>query len=86
METTDPAAHGLPGHNWTVKKLKQWASQAFGRLAGRNTLRRVLRPTSRRNVRETHCLSFLTVQLWPGKPCAAGSLVSTASTICFTCC
>ena len=43
MEDTDPAAHGLPGHNWSVKKLKQWACQALGLLAGRNTLRRVLR-------------------------------------------
>jgi transposase len=33
----------LPGHNWTVKKLRQWVYKAFGRLAGRNTLRRLLR-------------------------------------------
>jgi transposase len=33
----------LPGHNWTAKKLRQWTYQAFGRLAGRNTLRRLLR-------------------------------------------
>ena len=43
MENTDPATQGLPGHNWTVKKLKQWVFQTFGLLAGRNTLRRVLR-------------------------------------------
>lgn len=43
MENTDPAAHGLPGHNWTVKKLKQWVLPTFGVYAGRNTLRRLLR-------------------------------------------
>jgi transposase len=43
VENTDPAAHGLPGHNWTVKKLKQWVSQTWGLLAGRSTIRRVLR-------------------------------------------
>ena len=43
METRDPAAQGLPGHNWTVKKLKQWVSRTFRLLVGRNTLRRVLR-------------------------------------------
>ena len=43
METTDPATQGLPGHNWTVKKLKQWVQKAFGLRAGRNTLRRLLR-------------------------------------------
>jgi transposase len=43
VENTDPAQQGLPGHNWTVKQLKQWVSQTFGLRAGRNTLRRVLR-------------------------------------------
>jgi transposase len=33
----------LPGHNWTVKKLRQWVDKTFGRLVGRNTLRRLLR-------------------------------------------
>jgi transposase len=33
----------LPGHGWTLKKLKQWVSQTFGRVAGRNSIRRVLR-------------------------------------------
>jgi DDE superfamily endonuclease/Winged helix-turn helix len=33
----------LPGHLWTVKKLKQWVWQTFGLHAGRNTLRRILR-------------------------------------------
>ena len=43
METTDPAQHDLPGHGWTVKKLKQWIFQAFGLRGGRGTLRRLLR-------------------------------------------
>ena len=43
MENTEPAAHGLPGHHWTVKKLRQWIVQAFGLCAGRGTIRRVLR-------------------------------------------
>src|SRR5262249_60160491 len=29
--------------NWTLKKLKQWVFRTFGRVAGRNTLRRLLR-------------------------------------------
>jgi transposase len=33
----------LPGHNWTVKKLKEWVCRAFGRVISRNGLRRVLR-------------------------------------------
>ena len=43
MENTDPAAQGLPGHNWTVKKLKQWVFRTFDLLAGRHTIRHVLR-------------------------------------------
>ena len=31
------------GHNWTLKKLKQWVVGAFGRLVSRNALRRLLR-------------------------------------------
>jgi transposase len=40
---TEPARHGLPGHLWTTKKLKQWVFRTFGRLAGRSSLRRLLR-------------------------------------------
>jgi hypothetical protein len=43
VETSRPVEHGLPGHGWTLKKLKQWVSQTFGRRAGRNSIRRVLR-------------------------------------------
>jgi transposase len=43
VENTRPSDHGLPGHGWTLKKLKQWVGQTFGLLVGRNSLRRVLR-------------------------------------------
>jgi transposase len=32
----------LPGHGWTIKKLKQWVYRIFGQRARRNTLRRLL--------------------------------------------
>ena len=43
VETSRPADHGLPGHGWTLKKLKQWVLQTFGLLVSRNSIRRVLR-------------------------------------------
>jgi hypothetical protein len=33
----------LPGHGWTLKKLKQWVFQTLGRVASHNSIRRVLR-------------------------------------------
>ena len=33
----------MTGHLWTLKKLRQWARQAFGRLVSRGALRRLLR-------------------------------------------
>ena len=33
----------MPGHGWTLKKLKQWVFQTLGRDASRNSIRRVLR-------------------------------------------
>ena len=30
VEKSRPAEHGLPGHVWTVKKLRQWLFQTFG--------------------------------------------------------
>jgi hypothetical protein len=33
----------LPGHGWTLKKLRQWVLSTFGRLVGRNAIRRMLR-------------------------------------------
>jgi transposase len=32
----------LPGHGWTLKKLRQWVLSTFGRTVGRNAIRRVL--------------------------------------------
>src|SRR5262249_62312080 len=43
VEGSNALAQGLPGHNWTLKKLKQWVLHTFGRVAGRTTLRRILR-------------------------------------------
>jgi transposase len=39
---TEPVDHGLPGHGWTLKKLRQWVLTTFGRRVGRNALRRLL--------------------------------------------
>lgn len=33
----------MPGHNWTLKKLKRYVAKIFGLVASRNALRRVLR-------------------------------------------
>ena len=33
----------MTGHAWTLKKLRQWISQTFGKLVSRNALRRILR-------------------------------------------
>jgi transposase len=43
VDQTAPTDHGLPGHGWTVKKLKQWVLRICGQDAGRTTLRRLLR-------------------------------------------
>ena len=43
--------------------------------ARRKTRRMLLRPASRPKVWNTHCLSFFSVQPWPGRPCSAGRLV-----------
>jgi hypothetical protein len=32
----------LPGHGWTLKKLRQWVLTTFGRLVGRDAIRRML--------------------------------------------
>jgi hypothetical protein len=32
----------LPGHGWTLKKLRQWVLTSFGRTVGRNAIRRML--------------------------------------------
>jgi transposase len=43
VEASPPHEHGLPGHGWTLKELKAWAFETFGRIAGRDTIRRILR-------------------------------------------
>jgi len=43
VEKTTPDDHGLPGHLWTLKKLKRWVRNSFGLVAGRNSIRRVLK-------------------------------------------
>ncbi len=42
MTTTEPVQHRLPGHGWTLNKLRQWVLETWGRSQGRNTIRRVL--------------------------------------------
>jgi transposase len=43
VENTEPIQHGLPGHLWTVKKLRRYLLEAFGLGACRNTIRRILK-------------------------------------------
>ena len=43
VEHTEPTQHGLPGHLWTVKKLRRYLLEAFGLRACRNTIRRMLK-------------------------------------------
>lgn len=43
MTTTEPEAHGLPGHGWTVPKLAEYVKQSMGRRPSRNLLRSLLK-------------------------------------------
>lgn len=43
MTTTEPIAHNLPGHGWTLKKLRQWLENSCNRVTSRSTLRAKLR-------------------------------------------
>ena len=43
IDNGQPADHGLPGHLWTVKKLKQWVFRVFGQVIGTSAIRRILR-------------------------------------------
>lgn len=40
---TEPVAHGLPGHTWTLKKLQRWLKQVMYCVLSRSTLHRILR-------------------------------------------
>jgi hypothetical protein len=39
---TEPIDHGLPGHGWTLKKIRQWVLTTLGRAMGRNAIRRLV--------------------------------------------
>ena len=39
---TEPVEHGLPGHGWTLKKLRRWLKQVMGCDLARSTLHRIL--------------------------------------------
>ena len=38
---TEPVEHGLPGHGWTLKKLRRWLKQVMGCDLARSTLHRI---------------------------------------------
>lgn len=39
---TEPVDHDLPGHGWTLKKIRRWLSQVMGTSLGRTTLHSLL--------------------------------------------
>lgn len=43
MNTTEPKAHGLPGHGWTLKKMCLWISKALDRVVSRSALHSMLK-------------------------------------------
>jgi hypothetical protein len=43
VATTEPLGHGLPGHGWTLKKLRRWMQAVFGRCVSRSSLRALLK-------------------------------------------
>jgi transposase len=43
VQETEPIAHDLPGHNWSLKKLQQWLKQAAEPEASRSALRLLLK-------------------------------------------
>ncbi len=42
MKESSPIEHDLPGHNWTLKKLRRWIKQVFACEVGRRTLGKLL--------------------------------------------
>lgn len=42
MKESAPIEHGLPGYNWTLKKLRRWIKQVFACEVGRRTLSKLL--------------------------------------------
>lgn len=47
VDRSDPSVHGLPGHLWTVKKLRKYLLDTFGVTASRSTIRNILRRNRR---------------------------------------
>lgn len=43
LSTTEPKAHGLPGHGWSLKKLRQWVSEKLKCIVSRSTLHATLK-------------------------------------------
>ena len=43
VKESEPIDHGLPGHNWTVKKLRCWIRQVFGQEVSRRTVSKLLK-------------------------------------------
>ena len=42
MKESEPIAHDLPGHNWSVKKVRRWVKAVFGCEVSRRTLGKLL--------------------------------------------
>lgn len=40
---SEPVDHALPGHGWSVKKVRQWLKETFGRDLSRSTLNALLK-------------------------------------------
>jgi transposase len=43
VKESAPSEHGLPGYNWTTKKLRQWVKQVFACDVSRTLLRQILK-------------------------------------------
>jgi len=43
VKTSKPLEQELPGHGWTLKKLRRWVELQLGRQVSRNTLRTILK-------------------------------------------
>jgi transposase len=43
IENSEPVEHEIPGHNWTVKKLRRWVEEKLGKPVSRSALRTLLK-------------------------------------------
>lgn len=43
MKASEPVEHGLPGYNWSIKKLRRWVKQVFRCEVSRRTLNKLLK-------------------------------------------